>query len=59
VAEERGVRYGTGKAFDSQGRDINYVRLAYGWASHEDIAAGIPLLAECVAEARALSVEAR
>ena len=59
VANERGVRYGTGKAFDSQGRDITYLRLAYGWASHEDIEKGIPLLAECVAEARALTVEAR
>ena len=37
----------------------NYLRLAYGWASHEDIEKGIPLLAQCVAEARALTVEAR
>jgi 2-aminoadipate transaminase len=59
VANERGVRYGTGKSFDSQGRDVKYVRIAYGWASHEDIEKGIPLLAECVAEARALTVEAR
>ena len=59
LANERGVRFGTGKAFDSQGRDLNYVRLAYGWASHEDIAKGIPLLATCVADARTLAVEAR
>ncbi len=59
VAGERGVRYGTGKSFDSQGRDVHYLRLAYGWASHEDIEKGIPLLAQCVAEARALTVEAR
>ncbi len=59
VANERGVRYGTGKSFDSQGRDVNYLRLAYGWASHEDIEKGIPLLAQCVAEAKAQPIEAR
>jgi 2-aminoadipate transaminase len=59
IANERGVRYGTGKAFDSQGRDLTYVRLAYAWASHDDIEKGIPLLAECVADARTLTVEAR
>lgn len=59
VANERGVRYGTGKAFDSQGRDVNYLRIAFGWASHDDIHRGIPLLAQCVAEARTLPVEAR
>lgn len=59
LANERGVRYGTGKSFDSQGRDVTYLRLAFGYASHEDIREGLPLLADCVAEARAISVEAR
>ena len=59
LANDRGVRYGTGKAFDSQGRDLTYLRLAYAWASHDDIVKGIPLLAECVADARTLALEAR
>jgi 2-aminoadipate transaminase len=58
LANERGVRYGTGKSFDSQGRDVKYLRLAFGYASHEDIREGLPVLADCVAEARALPVQA-
>ncbi len=59
LANERGVRYGTGKSFDSQGRDVHYLRLAFGYASHEDIREGLPILAQCVADARAIPVEAR
>jgi 2-aminoadipate transaminase len=59
LANERGVRYGTGKSFDSQGRDVKYLRLAFGYASHEDIREGLPILAQCVADARAITVEAR
>jgi 2-aminoadipate transaminase len=59
LATERGVRYGTGRSFDSQGRDVNYLRLAFGYASHDDIREGLPLLAQCVAEARAIPVEVK
>ena len=58
LANERGVRYGTGKSFDSQGRDVHYLRLAFGYASHEDIREGLPILAQCVADARAIPVQA-
>lgn len=58
LANERGVRYGTGKAFHSGGQDIHYLRIAFGYASHDDFREGIPLLAECVREARAIPVEA-
>jgi 2-aminoadipate transaminase len=58
IATEKGVRYGTGKAFDSQGRDVHYLRIAFGYASHDDFREGIPLLAECVREARAIPVQA-
>ena len=58
IATEKGVRYGTGKAFDSQGRDVHYLRIAFGYASHDDFREGIPLLAECVREARAIPIPA-
>jgi len=59
LATERNIRYGTGKAFDSQGRDVKFLRLAFGYASHRDFEEGLPLLADCVREARALTLEAR
>lgn len=58
LANERGVRYAQGKMFDSQSRDVNYLRIAFGFASVEDIHAGVPILAECVQEARTIAVEA-
>jgi 2-aminoadipate transaminase len=58
LANERGVRYGTGKAFHSGGQDVHYLRIAFGYASHDDFREGIPLLAECVREARAIPVAA-
>ena len=58
IASARGIRYGTGKAFHSGGRDITYLRLAFGYPSLEDIRDGVPLLAECVKEARGVPVQA-
>ena len=58
IATEKGVRYGTGKAFHSGGEDVHYLRIAFGYASHDDFREGIPLLAECVREARAIPVQA-
>jgi DNA-binding transcriptional MocR family regulator len=34
------------------------LRIAFGYASHDDFREGIPLLAECVREARAIPVPA-
>jgi 2-aminoadipate transaminase len=58
LANEKGVRYGTGKAFHTGGQDVHYLRIAFGYASHDDFREGIPLLADCVREARAIPVPA-
>ncbi len=54
IAGQRGVRYGTGKAFHSGGQDVSYLRIAFGHAAHDDFREGIPLLAECIREAQAI-----
>ena len=56
IAEARNVKYGTGKAFHSQNEDIKYLRIAYGYASLDDIREGVPLLANCVREASGITV---
>ena len=56
IADSRNVKYGTGKSFHSQNEDIKYLRIAYGYASLDDIREGVPLLAECVREARGIAV---
>jgi 2-aminoadipate transaminase len=56
IADARNVKYGTGKAFHSQNEDIKYLRIAYGYASLDDIREGVPLLADCVREARGIPV---
>ena len=58
LANERGIRYGTGKAFHSGGQDVHYLRIAFGWASHDDFREGIPLLAQCVRDAQQIPVAA-
>jgi 2-aminoadipate transaminase len=58
IANARGIRYGTGKAFHSGAGDIKYLRLAFGYPSLETIREGIPLLAECVKQARGVPVQA-
>ena len=58
IALERGIRYGTGKMFHAYGQDIKYLRLAFGYPSIEDFRQGLPLLAECVQEARGIAVSA-
>ncbi len=52
LAAEQGVVYARGSAFHIHGEDIPYLRLAFGFASLEDIREGIPLLAECLRQAR-------
>lgn len=56
IADERGVMYATGKQFHAGNQDVKYLRLAYGYASLDDIREGVPILAECVREARAIAV---
>jgi 2-aminoadipate transaminase len=58
LANARGIRYGTGKSFHTKNEDITYLRLAFGYVSHDDIRGGLPILAECVQAARAVPVSA-
>ncbi|HLF77607.1 MAG TPA: PLP-dependent aminotransferase family protein [Dehalococcoidia bacterium] len=58
LANERGIRYGTGKSFHTKNEDIRYLRLAFGYVSHDDIRDGLPILAECVQLARSIPVPA-
>ena len=48
LAESRGIDYATGKAFHVYNRDVPYIRLAFGFASLDQIREGIALLAGCV-----------
>lgn len=58
IAQERGIRYGTGRQFHAKGEEIKYLRIAFGYAAVEDFREGIPLLARCVQEARGIAVPA-
>ena len=55
---ERGFNYLLGSSFHYQGKDVPYLRLAFGHLSREQITDGIPVLAQCLREART-SNEAR
>ncbi len=52
LAEERGFHYLLGSSFHYRGQDVPYVRLAFGHLSHDEITEGIPVLAQCIREAR-------
>jgi len=52
LAAQQGVVFARGKSFHYQRREIPFIRLAFGWASQEAIEAGIPILGECLREAR-------
>lgn len=52
LAAERGVHYAPGENFHIRGEPIPYLRLAFGHVPDADIRAGIPLLAQCLREAR-------
>jgi 2-aminoadipate transaminase len=58
LANARGIRYGTGKSFHTKNEDITYLRLAFGYVSHDDIREGLPILADCVQLARGIPVPA-
>ncbi len=54
LAESMGIDYATGKAFHVYNIDVPYIRLAFGFATHDDIRAGIPVLADCIRRSRKL-----
>jgi len=52
LAGTRGVVCPPGRAFNPTDEDVPYVRLAFGYPSIEHIQAGVPILAECLREAK-------
>jgi 2-aminoadipate transaminase len=52
LADQRGFRYARGRAFQIANEDVPYLRLAFGHVPDEMIEEGIPVLAECIREAR-------
>ena len=52
LAAGRGVYYSPGQSFSAASEDIPYLRIAYGFPTIEDIRVGVPILAECIKEAR-------
>ena len=52
LAAERGVAYLPGSVFHHAGRDVPYLRLAFGHLRKDEILEGIPLLARCIRESR-------
>jgi 2-aminoadipate transaminase len=47
-AKERGILYGSGRSFDAADRDVQYLRLAFGFIDEALIPEGIALLGECI-----------
>lgn len=58
LAQSRGFNYLPGVSFHYQNRNKPYLRLAFGHLSEDQITEGIPVLAQCIREART-SNEAR
>jgi 2-aminoadipate transaminase len=52
LAGSMGVDYASGKAFHVYNMDVPYIRLAFGFATHDDIRKGIPILADCIRNSR-------
>jgi len=50
AAADRGLTYHLGQSFHALGKDVPYLRLAFGWIEKEDIADGVHLLAELMRE---------
>lgn len=51
LAAQAGVEYTPGRAFHCRREEIQYLRLSYTHMSHDDIRAGVSLLAECIRRA--------
>ena len=52
LAAERGVYYTPGQAFSATGRDIPFLRIAFGFPTIDHNRDGIPILAECIKKAQ-------
>ena len=52
LTAERGFFYAPGSNFHIHGEQVPYLRLAFGHVPDADIRAGIPILAQCLREAR-------
>ena len=52
LVQERGILCARGSGFHIDGADIPYLRLAFGYPSLEVIQEGMPLLADCIRQAR-------
>jgi 2-aminoadipate transaminase len=52
LADQRGFRYARGRAFQVNNEDVPFIRLAFGHVPDEMITEGVPVLAECIREAR-------
>lgn len=53
LCAERGIVVARGQGFHIRREDVPAIRLAFGFASLEAIREGVPLLAECIHQARA------
>ena len=49
---QRGFKYLLGSSFHYRGKDVPYLRLAFGHLKAKQIEEGIPVLAQCLREAR-------
>ena len=54
LTAERGVRCARGRSFHIHGTDVSNIRLAFGQPTVAAIRGGIPVLGECIREARAV-----
>jgi 2-aminoadipate transaminase len=52
LADQRGFRYARGRSFQVDNEDAPYIRLAFGHVPDEAIRDGVPVLAQCIREAR-------
>ena len=48
LADERQLRYGSGRSFDAADRDVSYLRLAFGFIDAALIDAAVARLGECI-----------
>jgi len=59
LADARGFRYARGRSFHVAADDVPYLRLAFGHVPAEAIREGVPVLAQCLREARTSNEPAR
>ena len=52
LADARGFRFARGRAFQVNDEDAPFLRLAFGHVPNDAIRDGIPVLAQCIREAR-------